>query len=101
MQAAIPSEYYLSVAYPNPLYPSAKLTFGLPEGGWVKLAVYDLQGRLVESLLDGELLAGVHTVQWSADGLASGLYVQGWKRGGKLFSRKLTLVSELEVGKLA
>ncbi|MBU0517601.1 hypothetical protein KJ564_01530, partial [bacterium] len=62
----LPTEYALHGAYPNPFNPTTNINFDLPDAGQVKLAVYDLQGRLVQTLVDGHRNAGVHQVSFDA-----------------------------------
>ena len=64
---------------PNPFNPSTTLRFDLPVGGRVRLAVYDVAGRLLRTLLDVELPAGSHEAVWdgrdsAGRGMASGSY---------------------------
>ena len=65
----------LGTNYPNPFNPSTTIPFSLQVGQAVNLKVYDLRGRLVEVLVDGELAAGDYTVPFHAEGLSSGRYV--------------------------
>ena len=55
--------------YPNPFVHSTSITYTLPRRSHVKLSVYDLQGRLVEELLDGTREAGEHQVEWRVPGV--------------------------------
>ncbi len=69
----------LAPAFPNPFNPSTTLAFTLPRSAAVRLTVHDLAGRLVRTLVDGELPAGSHRVVWrgdDADGrpVGAGLY---------------------------
>jgi hypothetical protein len=50
------------------------IVFFLPRTERVALRVYDITGRTIETLIDGEVPAGEHRLQWSAQGLASGAY---------------------------
>ncbi|HNW60165.1 MAG TPA: DUF362 domain-containing protein [bacterium] len=69
-----PSGFRLCANFPNPFNPATMIVFFLPERARVSLRVHDLRGRLVATLLEGELPAGEHRLQWSATGLASGVY---------------------------
>lgn len=62
-------------AYPNPFNPSTTIRLALAQGGRVRLQIYDVLGREVETLLDKELSKGIHEVAWNAAGLSSGVYV--------------------------
>ena len=41
----------------------------------MKLKIYDITGKEIETIIDGEVPAGEHRMQWSAAGLASGVYL--------------------------
>jgi uncharacterized protein (DUF362 family) len=69
-----PREFQLCSNFPNPFNPSTMIVFFLPRTERVTLRVYDITGRTIETLIDGEVPAGEHRMQWSAQGLASGVY---------------------------
>jgi len=58
--------------YPNPCNPSATIVFSLPDAGRAKLAVFDAQGRLVRTLIDGALAGGSHSVVWNGTNESGG-----------------------------
>ncbi|HUI10012.1 MAG TPA: DUF362 domain-containing protein [Bacteroidota bacterium] len=70
-----PSDFQLSGNFPNPFNPSTMIVFYVPREARVTLAIYDMAGRAVETLVDGEVPPGEHRLQWSAQGLASGVYL--------------------------
>lgn len=70
-----PTEYALYTNYPNPFNPSTNIKFSLPKASNVKLTIYDAIGREVRTLINNELSAGTHTIQWNATNLASGIYL--------------------------
>jgi hypothetical protein len=72
--AAIPPQFVLYQNYPNPFNPLTTIRFGLPEQTRVKIEVYNLQGQMVHQVLDDDLAAGYHVIQFHADQLSSGLY---------------------------
>jgi hypothetical protein len=74
-RVGIPEDFYLSQNYPNPFNPTTVVEFGVKLPGHVRLEVYNLQGSLVATLQDDEMPAGHHSVVWSPNGLASGLYL--------------------------
>ena len=69
-----PENFKLCANYPNPFNPSTMIVFYLPQNEYLTLKVYDITGRVVETLMEGEVPAGEHRLQWSAVGLASGAY---------------------------
>ena len=70
-----PENFKLCANYPNPFNPSTMIVFFLPQNEYMTLKVYDITGRLIETLIEGEVPAGEHRLQWSAHGLASGVYL--------------------------
>lgn len=70
-----PGELALLSAWPNPFNPSTQVELRLARTAPVRLALYDLAGRQVRSLLNGTLAAGRHTLRVEGSDLASGLYV--------------------------
>jgi hypothetical protein len=69
-----PNEYRLCQNYPNPFNPSTTIRYELKEAGRASLKVFDLLGQEVATLVDGEKAAGLHSVEFEAGRLASGLY---------------------------
>jgi hypothetical protein len=88
-----PRELTLGRNYPNPFNPSTELAFSIPEDGRVTLEVYDMLGRQVASLVDGEAKAGyVQRATFDATTLASGLYIARLEFGGRRLVQKMQLV---------
>ncbi|HEY6571956.1 MAG TPA: M43 family zinc metalloprotease [Candidatus Eisenbacteria bacterium] len=80
-------------ARPNPFNPRTKIEFGLPREGRVILRVYDIQGRLVSTLVNGRMNAGTHTVEFNGDKLASGVYMMRLQTpGGEEINKRITLL---------
>ncbi len=82
---------------PNPFAFSTRLRYTLPSAGWVNLAIYDVTGRRVASLIDGHQVAGDYTAQWDgrrADGrrVARGVYFGVLHFGGEKRTRKIVFV---------
>jgi DNA-binding beta-propeller fold protein YncE len=71
----LPIEFDLSQNYPNPFNPVTTIEFAIPELAEVRLEVFDILGRRVQTLLSGPLEAGFHRVQFDASRLASGIYL--------------------------
>jgi hypothetical protein len=91
-EISAPDKFVLHGAYPNPFNPVATLSFELPEANFVKLAVYDIAGRMVAEVVDGWRDAGVHDVTFDASSLASGIYVCRLKVGQFSASGKMVLM---------
>jgi hypothetical protein len=60
--------------YPNPLTPSTKISFTLPESGEAEVTIVNLLGAEVARLFSGSLPAGEHSFEWDAGQAAAGTY---------------------------
>ncbi len=69
---ALPLEFALRAAAPNPFAGSTRLGFALPRASHVKLEVFDTAGRLVRSVLDGPFAAGEHSASWAGEDQTGG-----------------------------
>jgi Secretion system C-terminal sorting domain len=89
----LPVNQSVSEAYPNPFNPSTNISIQLAEQAGLTVRVYDLQGREVAELANGQFTAGQHTFSFNAQGLASGVYFLRANVPGKLSqTRKLVLM---------
>lgn len=84
--------YALSQNYPNPFNPSTKINYTLAQAGYVTLKVYDMLGNEIATLVDGEKLAGEHSVNFDASRFSSGMYVYQLNVNGVRISNKMTLM---------
>ncbi len=66
----IPGEYALSQNFPNPFNPTTTISYALPEIADVKLTIYDIMGREVVSILNGQQPIGYHKVLWNGTNAA-------------------------------
>lgn len=89
----IPKQFSLYQNYPNPFNPSTKIKFDLPEqnSGMTTLKVYDALGKLVSTLVSGELNAGRYEINWDASGLSGGVYFYTLRSGSLMQTRKLVV----------
>jgi photosystem II stability/assembly factor-like uncharacterized protein len=93
----LPSPMVLEQNYPNPFNPKTTIAFSLDRSGPVKLQVYDVQGHLVRTLLNGNRAAGGHRVDWdgrdnSGRAAAAGLYMYRLEAGDLVQQKKMTLL---------
>jgi hypothetical protein len=82
----------LSQNYPNPFNPSTKINFAIPTSGLVRLKIFDMLGREVESIVNKEMTAGSYTVDFDASRLATGIYFYKLISGGFIETKKMVLV---------
>jgi Putative redox-active protein (C_GCAxxG_C_C)/FlgD Ig-like domain len=91
------STFKLSQNYPNPFNPSTKIQFAVPQTEKVKMEVYDIQGRLVRTLVDYELYSqGKYEVMWNGldnkgSRVASGVYFAKMRAGKFAQTKKMIM----------
>lgn len=88
----LPAELALGQNYPNPFNPTTRIAFELPSSQFVKLSVFNMLGQEVSTLLQSEMNAGSHFVNFDASQLSSGVYVYRLEAVGQVITRKMTLV---------
>ena len=89
---AFPEGYSLGQNYPNPFNPTTIIPFELKDQARVRVSVFDLTGREVAVLADGEFAAGTHTVEFNPGNLPSGSYLYKMTTPQFSVTRKLTLL---------
>jgi hypothetical protein len=87
-----PGKFELSQNYPNPFNPTTTIRFSIPEAGNVKLTLYNILAQEIKVLVNESKEAGVHTVNFNALDLNSGLYIYNLEANGLTQTRKMTLV---------
>lgn len=87
-----PAGYALEQNYPNPFNPSTDIRFQIPEDVRVVLKLYNSLGQEIQTLIDANAPAGVHTVKLDAKNLASGVYFYRIQAGQYTAARKMTLL---------
>jgi hypothetical protein len=92
-----PRRFGLDGTYPNPFNPQTTIAYAIPEQGLVTLKVYDVQGRLVRTIVNGEQPAGDHRAAWqgrdmNGSSVASGIYFVRLTFGSNAQTRKVVLL---------
>jgi hypothetical protein len=87
-----PATFALYQNYPNPFNPTTVISCQLPVDSKVRLAVFDMLGRLVATVADGRYPAGKHSFEFDAKGLASGMYFYRLEAGRFVDVKRLVLL---------
>jgi hypothetical protein len=85
----IPDSYGLSQNFPNPFNPSTGIRFDLKERSTVRLSIFDITGREIETLVDGIREAGIYEVTFSPERLSSGVYLYRLNTGDYVRTLKM------------
>jgi|TARA_Y100000294_G_C8515487_1_gene320647 hypothetical protein len=93
-KTAIPESISLFPAYPNPFNPTTTIKFNVDEKsvGHVNLQIFDMKGRIVESVMNGALNPGQHEIQWNATNQPSGVYIAKLQSRTNIQTTKLLLI---------
>lgn len=85
-------KFTLHQNYPNPFNPSTNISFVLPTSSLVSIKIYDMKGRLIQTLAERTMTAGEHTVTFDASSLSSGVYLYQLATPSGNQTKKMTLV---------
>jgi photosystem II stability/assembly factor-like uncharacterized protein len=88
----VPDKFELNQNYPNPFNPVTKISFSIPSNEYVKLQVFDDNGRLVSELVNENLEPGKYETTFNASGLSSGIYFYRMIIGNFIKTKKMTLL---------
>ena len=86
------TDFSLSQNYPNPFNAATEIEFALPQSSDIVLNVYDVTGRLAQTVASGKFAAGEHRVNFDAAGLSSGVYFYQLRTGNTKIARKMVLL---------
>lgn len=89
---SMPQSFALGQNYPNPFNPSTVISFQLPVSSFVRLEVFDMLGRKVAILVNEQLSAGYHEVNFNASHLASGIYLYRITTNKRSSTKSMTLI---------
>jgi photosystem II stability/assembly factor-like uncharacterized protein len=92
ISTVIPSSYSLGQNYPNPFNSSSKFKFEISKLGKVKIVVYDIQGREVQTLVNERLNAGTYETTFDGSMLTSGVYFYKLNADGFAETRMMVLI---------
>lgn len=88
----LPDQFALAQNFPNPFNPTTTIEFSVPRTSPVKLEVFNVLGQLVAMPANGRYSAGVHSVQFDASGLPSGIYFYRLTHAEGSETKKMALV---------
>lgn len=90
--SSVPEVYFLDQNFPNPFNPQTNFRFGLPEGSYISLVIYNIQGQETAKLAEGYRPAGYYNIVWDAEAMPSGIYFFRLEAGSFVKSGKMLLL---------
>jgi hypothetical protein len=95
--SSLPTDFALAQNYPNPFNAKTSIQLSLKKADEITLDIYDVGGRLIKSLYDGNLAAGTHNLIWdgtneSGNVVSSGIYFYRLKSSDNTISKKMVLL---------
>ncbi len=95
----LPTALTLAGTYPNPFSSEAVISFSLPTAGNASLRVYDMSGRIIRTIADGEMAAAAHSLVWdgrddSGNTVAAGVYFCRLESSGQSAVQKMLRIAE-------
>ncbi len=87
-----PPEFGLEQNYPNPFNPATTISYRVPSAGRVTLAVFNMLGERVATLVDGTMEPGTYAATWNASGASSGVYFYRLSAAGHVLTKKAILL---------
>jgi hypothetical protein len=91
-EQSIPSVLSLLQNYPNPFNASTLIEYSLPSASDITIEIYDILGRKVETLVQGEQQSGFHQIIWNAEDASSGMYFYRINAGEYTEAKKMLLL---------
>ena len=92
VQKHVPNKITIQNIYPNPFNPTTSITFIVPITNHINLSIYDIYGKEVMSLVNKELMPGVHSIDWNASNFSSGIYFARLFMNHNISTQKLILI---------
>jgi hypothetical protein len=90
--SSMPSEFQLYQNYPNPFNPSTIIKFDLPEQSFINMKVFDINGRLIKILVNEQMSAGSHEIEFNSENFSSGTYFYKLESEGISLIKKMILL---------
>ena len=85
-------EFSLLKTYPNPFNPSLNIEYHMEKSSNVKISIYDINGRLVDSILDVFQSAGNHKINWNSKDISTGVYIVKLSLGSNTYTQRVVLL---------
>ncbi|MCP4633372.1 MAG: T9SS type A sorting domain-containing protein, partial [candidate division Zixibacteria bacterium] len=94
-EPVLPADYALGQNYPNPFNPSTRIDYSVPVNSNINIEVFNIIGQKVKTLVDGNAVAGNHSVTWNGTSengskVSSGVYFYRLSVEDEVFVKRMT-----------
>lgn len=89
VNVGVPGSFEVYQNYPNPFNPETRIKFALPAAGNVSVKIYNELGQQISEIINADMSAGIHEMNFNASGLASGVYIYKVSSGAWSSSKKM------------
>ncbi len=91
-QNIIPHNFGIHQIYPNPFNPIITIDYGLKQNSDIKISIYNINGRLITTLINEFQIAGYHSIIWDASSYSSGIYFLNISSDETFETKKMVLI---------
>ncbi len=88
----IPKSFAVSQNYPNPFNPATSIKFAIPKFSSVKITIFDIAGKELETIINEKLQAGTYQIEWNASKYSSGIYFYKIQTDNNTETKRMTLI---------
>jgi hypothetical protein len=88
----LPYEFDLSQNYPNPFNATTRIDYSVPEASTVQISVFDMTGRRIATLVNGQQEAGQYNLTWNAQGNPAGMYLVRMEAGNFTSTKQMMYI---------
>ncbi len=92
ISSEVPNTFKLYQNYPNPFNPETNIKYQITTSSYVKLSIYDILGREIETLVNENQKAGTYLVDWNSEGYSSGMYFYKLIADGYSETKKMLMI---------
>ena len=92
VEIGLPEKFYLSQNYPNPFNPATTINYNLPLDSYVKLTLFDMNGKYIKSISEGFQSSGYYEVNFNSNGISSGTYYYRLETNDQTITKKMLII---------
>ena len=92
IKVILPQKTQLNDSYPNPFNPITNISYVLAEDTQINLSIYNIQGQLIQTLVENRMDSGSYSLSWDASMQSSGMYILRLETNQSILNQKLMVI---------